>query len=107
MENLTALHLIKAANYWTDTAQGEFSLHFVRDKSKREVDFLIVRNSKPWMLVECKSGSKSPAPSLKYYSQILSPEHRLQLVTESNYDRTYAEDNIRVLSYDKFFSFLP
>lgn len=107
LENITALHLVKAANYWSDTAQGEFSVHFVRDKNKREVDFLMVRDSKPWMLVECKSGSKSPSPSLKYYSQILNPVHRLQLVSDSNYDRVYAEDNIRVLNYDKFFSLLP
>jgi predicted AAA+ superfamily ATPase len=107
LENLTALHLLKAADFWTDSAQGEFSLHFVRDKSKREVDFLLVRDTKPWMLVECKSGNKEPSSSLKYFSQVLDPKHRVQLVSEPGYDRVFAEQNIRVLSYDKFFSFLP
>ena len=33
---------------WTDTAQGEFDLHFVRDKEQREVDFLaVVPRSRP------------------------------------------------------------
>ena len=36
--------------YFTDTAQGEFDLHFVRDKEGREVDFLVVRDGKPWWL---------------------------------------------------------
>lgn len=106
LENITALHLIKAAHFWTDTAQGEFSLHFVRDKSKREVDFLMTRDGKPWMIVECKSGSKDPSPHLRYFSDILKPLHRIQLVEEKGFDRVFAQDNIRVISYDKFLSFL-
>jgi len=107
LENLTALHLLKAVNYWTDSAQGEFSLHFVRDKSRREVDFLLVRDGHPWMLIECKSGTKSPDSSLEYFARVLKPLHRIQLVSDQGYDRVFAEENIRIMGYDKFFSFLP
>lgn len=107
LENLTALHLYKACQYWTDTAQGIFDLHFVRDKSKREVDFLITSQGKPWMLVECKSGAKTVSPHLRYYAQILNPKYRIQLVKEPRYDRFLADQSVRIMGYDSFFSYLP
>ncbi len=107
LENLTALHLLKACNLWTDTAQGEFTLHYVRDKNRREVDFLVVRNNHPWLLIECKSGQKEPATALQYYSKLLNPTHRIQLVTDKNYDKYFPSFNTRVLSYEMFFAQLP
>ena len=38
-ENFIAAHLHKAIHFWNDTGQGEFSLHYLRDKDKHEVDF--------------------------------------------------------------------
>jgi hypothetical protein len=32
LENLTALHLLKACQFWTDTAQGEYDLRFIRTR---------------------------------------------------------------------------
>jgi predicted AAA+ superfamily ATPase len=53
-ENLIASHLLKACHYWTDTGEGDFNLHYLRNKEKQEIDFLIVKNKKPWLMVECK-----------------------------------------------------
>ena len=107
LENLAALHLLKACHFWTDTAVGEFDLHFVRDKSKREVDFLATRDQAPWILVECKSGDKTVSASLRYFSELVSLPHRYQLVRDIDYDRRYADGVYRVLSYDRFFRELP
>lgn len=104
LENLTALHLLKACDYWTDTAQGEFTLTYVRDKNQREVDFLVLNDGKPWMLVECKSGEKEPSKNLRYFSEILKPRHIVQLVTESQYEKYYPAFSVRVISYEKFFA---
>ncbi len=103
-ENLTALHLIKACHFWTDTGEGFFELFFVRDREKREVDFLITRDKAPWMLVECKSGSKSLAPHLLYYADKLKTCLNFQLVESDTYDKKYRLKNIRVMGYEKFFS---
>jgi predicted AAA+ superfamily ATPase len=102
LENLTALHLLKACHFWTDTAQGEFALCFVRDKEQREVDFLVVRDSRPWALVECKSNDIEPSPALGRFKRQLSVDRAYQLVTRAGYDRVYAESGIRVVSYEKF-----
>jgi predicted AAA+ superfamily ATPase len=103
-ENLCALHLLKACHYWTDLAFGNFELNYVRDKEKREVDFLIVRDKKPWMLVECKSNSKNLSAHLVHYSKLLQTPLNFQLTTDSKFDREYPEHQIRVLGYEKFFS---
>ena len=105
-ENLTALHLIKACHFWTDTGEGLFELFFVRDREKREVDFLITRDKAPWMLVECKSKSKNLAPHLLYYVDQLKTRLNFQLVENNNYDKKYRMQNIRIMGYEKFFSSL-
>ena len=46
-ENLVAAALLKACHFWTDHGFGEFGLHFVRDKEKREVDFLVSQDREP------------------------------------------------------------
>lgn len=104
LENLTALHLLKACHYWTDSGQGLFELHFVRDKEKREVDFLITREKKPWMLVECKSNDTNPSPHLAHFSQALKPEFCFQLVDRIGFDREYRTQQIRILNYEDFFA---
>ncbi|HVR73212.1 MAG TPA: ATP-binding protein [Planctomycetota bacterium] len=104
LENLVALHLLKACCFWTDTARGEFELRYIRDKEKREVDFLVLRDDKPWMMVECKSSQKEPARELVHFGAILKPLHRFQLVTDEDHDRSHAETRVRVLGYERFLS---
>ena len=103
-ENLAALHLLKACQYWTDLAYGEFDLRYVRNKEKREVDFLILKDQKPWILIECKSDDVSPHQGLGYFGDLLNVEHRFQLVSRENFDRSYPAYKTRILSYEKFFS---
>lgn len=56
-ETVVACHLLKAVEGWTDMGLGRFDLGYLRDKDKHEVDFIIVRDRKPWFLVEAKAGS--------------------------------------------------
>jgi predicted AAA+ superfamily ATPase len=104
LENLTALHLLKACQYWTDLAHGDFELRFIRDKQQREVDFLVIRDGEPWLLVECKSGETAPSPALLYFQSILRVGRAFQLVTRPAYDRLYAKTGVRVLHYERFFA---
>lgn len=53
-ENLIANHLLKACHFWTDTGEGDFDLHYLRNKDQHEIDFLITLNKKPWICVEAK-----------------------------------------------------
>ena len=85
-ENLIASHLLKAVHYWTDAGFADYGLYFLRDKTKREVDFLITKNQSPWILIEAKSsGSKAVSPHLKYFHKLLSAEHAFQIISDAPY----------------------
>lgn len=81
-ENMVAGHLLKSCHAWTDCAMGEFDLQYIRDKQKREVDFLITKNQKPFALIEVKSGQSEPTKSLLYYKNTLKPQFCLHVVKE-------------------------
>jgi predicted AAA+ superfamily ATPase len=79
-ENLVALHLRKLCDAWTDWGYGDFALHYVRDREKREVDFLITENQKPYALVEAKLTGEEIDPNLKYFHDRLKPVYSVQVV---------------------------
>jgi len=85
-ENFVASHLLKAVHWWTDLGLGTFGLHYLRDKAKREVDFLVVRDGKPWFLVEVKSTDRgSVSPALSYYLEQTGAEHAFQIAFDLDY----------------------
>lgn len=94
-ENFIASHLLKAVHFWTDRGLGEYELCYLRDKEKREVDFLVVKNGKPWFLVEVKNSSNgSPSKSLFYYQEILEAEFAFQVAIDMDYvDRSCFESS--------------
>ena len=79
-ETFVACHLLKAVEGWTDLGFGEFELRYVRDKQKREVDFLVVRDRKPWFLVEVKMSDTALSPSLAYFQAGTGATHAFQVV---------------------------
>jgi hypothetical protein len=40
-------------------------LRYLRDTDGREVDFVVVRDTKPMFAVECKTGDKGPSARFK------------------------------------------
>lgn len=86
LENLVASHLLKATHLWTDCGLGEFDLCYLRDKQQREVDFLVVRDGKPWFLVEVKSNhNQRISPHLYYFHEQLKTEHAFQVTANLPY----------------------
>src|SRR2546430_12887597 len=84
-ETLVACHLLKAVDGWTDLGFGDFELRYLRDKQKREVDFLVVRDPKPWFLVEVKIKETSLSPSLAYFQGQTKAAHAFQVVMNLAY----------------------
>lgn len=85
-ENLVAVHLHKAVNYWTDIGLGNYELYYLRDKENREVDFLVTKNKKPWLMVEVKSSGENTLDSnLLHFQGQLNVPHVLQVATELPY----------------------
>lgn len=84
-ETLVACHLFKAVQLWQDLGLGEFSLHYLRDKLKREVDFLVVRDGEPWILAEVKQSDTRLTPNLRHFQAQLRAPHAFQIVLEMPY----------------------
>jgi uncharacterized protein len=84
-ETFVACHLLKAVQGWTDLGLGSFELRYLRDKLKREVDFLVVRDRKPWFLVEVKTSDTSLSNSLSHFHKATKAQHAFQAVMELPY----------------------
>ncbi|GMQ89128.1 MAG: ATP-binding protein [Gammaproteobacteria bacterium] len=84
-ETFVACHLLKAVEGWNDMGLGKFELGYLRDKEKREVDFLVARDGKPWFLVEVKQRDESISSSLKYFQQQLAAPLAFQVVIDATY----------------------
>lgn len=78
-ENLVALHLLKLCDAWNDRGLGDFALWYVRDKEKREVDFLLTESRRPYLLLETKLSPDGGSPSLRYFRGRLDPRYTILL----------------------------
>ena len=86
VESFAASHLLKAVHWWSDLGLGEFELFYLRDTAQREVDFLIVRDSQPWIMIEVKKSMKEPiSASLRYFAEQLAVPYAFQAVMEADY----------------------
>lgn len=105
LENLVAVHLLKACHLWTDTAQGRFDLRYIRTKDKLEVDFCVLREQRPWLLVECKSNQSAIAPALYKMAEHFPKAQAFQLTTQ-DVDRQIPGTTIRLINVERFLSML-
>jgi predicted AAA+ superfamily ATPase len=81
-ETFAAGHFLKAVETWSDLGLGQFELRYVRDKQKREVDFLIVRNQIPWTLIEIKASRSVLSPALHHFQKETGAKHAFQAVLD-------------------------
>ena len=64
---------------------GRFELRYWRDKMKREVDFHVVRDRKPWFLVEAKASTRALSDSLRHFQTATRAAHAFQVVMDMPY----------------------
>ena len=107
-ENMVALELLRAVAQWNEHGWGNFSLHYLRDKEKREVDFLIAQDNQPFLLVEAKASETDTAENLKYFQSLLNVP-AVQLVAKENVFKllTFAGQKFLVITAHRWLSSLP
>jgi hypothetical protein len=86
-ENLVALHLLKAVRTWTQVGEASLDLAYIRDKQKREVDFVISEDRRPRLLVECKLADTTLSPAMLEFQEKLDVPHAIQLVRQPGHAR--------------------
>jgi len=87
-ETLVASHLLKAVEGSTDLGFGDCELRYVRDKQKREVDFLVVRDRKPQFLVEVKMSGMNLSPTLARFQAQTKAVRAFQVVMNLLFEPT-------------------
>lgn len=85
-ETMLACHLLKAVEFWTDYGFGEYGLYYIRTKQKKEVDFLVSKDGRPWMLVECKSQNRNLSRTLVEFQRKLMVPYAFQVVFDAPYE---------------------
>lgn len=104
-ENLMASHLLKWCHFTQDWGHEPLDLHFVRDKEKREVDFLVTRDKKPWLLIEAKMAETQPRAAIHHFAEKLGVRHKFAVVAKPTPPGMAAD--IHVMDAPTFLSLLP
>jgi predicted AAA+ superfamily ATPase len=107
-ENMVALELFRAVSSWNDLGLGNFSLHYLRNRDKEEVDFLLSNNHNPLLLIETKLSDDNPAKSLMKFQMVLNIP-AVQLVNKGDICKLVSNGSLKIMiiSADHWLSLLP
>ena len=104
-ENMMASALLRWCDFAQDWGQEKLRLHFIRDKEKREVDFLLTLDGKPQLLVEAKLSHLQPSAALQYFAGKLGGIPKMMVVANASNPGTSA--GVRILPASIFLSEIP
>jgi predicted AAA+ superfamily ATPase len=101
-ENCVASHLLKLTHFLQDYEGYKANLYFLRSAEKKEVDFLLTIDQKPWFAIEAKMNDTNVSSSLYYFKEKLQIPFCYQVIKKPNVDSFIK--NVRVVSADRFLS---
>ncbi|HEX9734193.1 MAG TPA: ATP-binding protein [Thermoanaerobaculia bacterium] len=103
-ENLIGLHLLKFCHLLADREGYRTELRYLRDRSGREVDFLVTVDRKPWFAVETKLSATKVEPSLHYFRQRIGIPWCYQVVLAGEPD--FVQEGVHCLPAHRFLAAL-
>ncbi len=93
---MAAVELYRAISNWNDLGLGDYNLHYIRNKEKEEVDFLMTNHRKPLLLIETKlSETDIPKSLIKFQSALNVPA--VQLVNKPDVYKIISNQKNRIL----------
>jgi hypothetical protein len=105
LENAVACALLRQLHFLEDTTGSKTALHYLRDKEKNEVDFLMVIDNKPMMMVEVKSSGDDFSSALFRFQGFLAQARPFQIVYDLT--RHKSRGDARMLPAHEFLKNLP
>ena len=103
-ENCVASHLIILVHFLQDWEGYNAQLYYLRSIEKKEVDFLVTLDKKPWFAVEAKINDVNASPHLYYYKDKLNIPFSYQVVKQNGVDSF--KNGVRVISANRFLAAL-
>jgi len=99
-ENCVASHLLKLVHFLHDYEGYRAQLYYLRSIEKKEVDFLVTIDKKPWFAVEAKINDSNASPHLYYFKDKLKIPFSYQVVKSNGVDRFMR--GVRIVSANRF-----
>ena len=99
-ENCVASHLLKLVHFLHDYEGYRAQLYYLRSIEKKEVDFLVTIDKKPWFAVEAKINDANASPHLYYFKDKLKIPFSYQVVKSNGVDRFM--NGVRIVSANRF-----
>jgi len=100
-ENMIASHLLKFCDFYHESFGIKAKLWYIRDRERREVDFLVTWGETPWFMVECKL-KNGAQKNLNYFADRLNVKHKFLVVmseTEHYLDR---KTGVQIIPANRF-----
>jgi predicted AAA+ superfamily ATPase len=79
-ENMVASHLLKYCHWMRDVGGVKMELSYLRDREKREVDFVLLKNGLPWAMIEAKLSDSRASANLRYFKERLGVGFAAQVI---------------------------
>ena len=70
-ENLIAVTLLRMAARFNESGLGSYEICYLRDREKRAVDFVLIKNNEPIALIEAKKSDSKMNRAGKYFNNLL------------------------------------
>ena len=99
-ENCIASHLLKLIHYLQDWEGYKAQLYYLRSIEKKEVDFLVTIDERPWFAVEAKINEINASQPLFYFRDKLKIPFAYQVIKQQGVD-SYT-NGVRIVSAEKF-----
>ncbi len=100
LENTVACCLMRELHFHEDLTGSKVSLNFLRDKEKREVDFLTVVDGKPLQMIEVKYSDQNFDGNIFHFLKFFKNVTAYQLLC--NLERKKMKSGIRLMSASEF-----
>lgn len=96
LENAIAVFLLRLVCRWNELGLGDFELRYIRNQQGQEVDFVMIKDQRPFALFEAKKGNTDISKSGVYFNKLLKIPY-YQIVSEHDIVEAYP-DNRYVVS---------
>ena len=96
LENIVACAIQKELHYMEDTLGRRTSLCYLRDKEGREIDFLVVIDDRPTLMIEVKWADDALSRHFAGFSKYLPGTPGIQVVGQLEREKSF-ESGVRII----------
>ena len=76
---------------------GSFELRYLRNKEKKEIDFLVLKNSKPWLPVEVKMSQEKLSENWPAFLPRINCDQAIQVINKPGVFKLVEQGKYKVL----------